>query len=1273
MCGRYELNQSPAKLKKHFETTNELDLKPRFNIAPTQTAPIVALDETGSRVFTLARWGLIPSWVKDPDEVQHPINAKAETAAIKPMFRHAYRKSRVLIPADGFYEWMPKNGKQPASATSSLVVAKVDAAASPAIAVVTDNTGKEKIALIGTKDSSGAPLSLTQGVYISASGEAGTITMGADGLPASLSDAVGDKSTFTNFTDNTMDITQFDPAGNKVAGPVTVNVDPTILSKLRADAGTLASSSTQGTSLVTGVILGATTQDWVDIGVNFIGTAAGLFGCVDIAGVAAEDVAATCLATLPACEAELSAMVSLGRAMCVSTGVKAASDITGTNRPTYITVADAGTGIAADCVLSISIAKCVADVVGFIVKPIANANASPPTTPIGLTLLKVKENEVIFRWTESTDDFARLTAYSVYRDGSKIDDDWGTSYVDTNVIPGQQYGYTVVANDENGKSSLESDPLYVTIPVATLFVSATTPVSGTSGALVSNPVFATFNEAIDSSTLNASTFAVSGPGGLVAGTVSYNAVTQSAVFTPSENLAYATTYTATVTTGLKDLSGNPLASNYSWNLTTASNIGGGTAPLSFSVLNPSSVSTSAVGYQPTLTASGTNFSNLKQIRFDWSGVTSGSATWIKGTASWNPSKITVYSDSLMTLMPVVTQTGDPTGATTWSVTLTDFAGTTVTKTFTVNYTPTGTITCTPPQVLNNGVCVTPTANTFSISGSAGLQGVTMTLSGASSAGATSDANGNYTFGNLANGTYTIAPALSGYTFTPSSLVITVSGANITAANFTATSQSGTLYSITGTVTASGLLLPGVTMTLSGANSGAYTTGTNGMYGFALLANGSYTVTPTLSGYTFNPASSVITISGANIMGANFTGSALPTAPTLSSISPNVITQGAGYTNVTFTGTGFTASSWPYFTTSLGASQYATSAPTINNSNSMTVAVNNQTVQTITWKVCAANGSSTCSGTQTVTVQPAAVSIPATPTGATTAGVVGTSSGPGPVTPSSTVNMSWNTSSGAVNYNLIVMDVTSNTQAVNYTLSGNTYTTALTAGHQYNWKVAACNTSGCSAYTAAQYFQTPSSTPPLSITTTSLPSATVGTGYAQGVSVSGGQTPYTWSVSSGLPSGLNINSTTGAIYGTPSVSGTFYFTVTAYDSSSPQKTASQALSLSVSNAVVTLMVNGVASNYTATSGTYQPTIALSGSGFSSVVNQIYFTCAKNGVSCGNYTWTSANWSGKYIVYSDTSAVIAPVLTVSSDPSGTYNWSVTFSGAGQSATKYFTVTK
>lgn len=113
MCGRFALSASPARLKEHFAITNNPDLDPRFNIVPARTVPVVRVVATGNRAFTLAHWGLLPSGVKDTEELQQPINAKAETAAIKPMFRHAYRESRVLIPADAFYEWAARNGRQP--------------------------------------------------------------------------------------------------------------------------------------------------------------------------------------------------------------------------------------------------------------------------------------------------------------------------------------------------------------------------------------------------------------------------------------------------------------------------------------------------------------------------------------------------------------------------------------------------------------------------------------------------------------------------------------------------------------------------------------------------------------------------------------------------------------------------------------------------------------------------------------------------------------------------------------------------------------------------------------------------------------------------------------------------------------------------------------------------------------------------------------------------------------------------------------------------------
>jgi putative SOS response-associated peptidase YedK len=84
---------------------------PRYNIAPTQ--PVVAVRAGGSgREAALLRWGLVPPWARDTR--QAPINARAETAADKPTFRHALRKRRCLVPASSFYEWAAVDGrKQP--------------------------------------------------------------------------------------------------------------------------------------------------------------------------------------------------------------------------------------------------------------------------------------------------------------------------------------------------------------------------------------------------------------------------------------------------------------------------------------------------------------------------------------------------------------------------------------------------------------------------------------------------------------------------------------------------------------------------------------------------------------------------------------------------------------------------------------------------------------------------------------------------------------------------------------------------------------------------------------------------------------------------------------------------------------------------------------------------------------------------------------------------------------------------------------------------------
>ena len=112
MCSRYSMTSPPEAVRAFFAYETEADFPPRYNIAPTQPVPIVHLDPNGRRALSLVRWGLIPSWVKDPRDYSTLINARSETAAEKPAFRAAMRRRRCLFPADGFYEWSgPKGAK----------------------------------------------------------------------------------------------------------------------------------------------------------------------------------------------------------------------------------------------------------------------------------------------------------------------------------------------------------------------------------------------------------------------------------------------------------------------------------------------------------------------------------------------------------------------------------------------------------------------------------------------------------------------------------------------------------------------------------------------------------------------------------------------------------------------------------------------------------------------------------------------------------------------------------------------------------------------------------------------------------------------------------------------------------------------------------------------------------------------------------------------------------------------------------------------------------
>lgn len=113
MCGRYALYGPQSRLREQFGV-EPADYVERYNIAPSQDGLVVRGGADGAHELISARWGLLPSWVKEPGKLAQPINAKVETAGEKPMFRHAFKRSRVLVPASGFYEWVPVAGyKQP--------------------------------------------------------------------------------------------------------------------------------------------------------------------------------------------------------------------------------------------------------------------------------------------------------------------------------------------------------------------------------------------------------------------------------------------------------------------------------------------------------------------------------------------------------------------------------------------------------------------------------------------------------------------------------------------------------------------------------------------------------------------------------------------------------------------------------------------------------------------------------------------------------------------------------------------------------------------------------------------------------------------------------------------------------------------------------------------------------------------------------------------------------------------------------------------------------
>lgn len=113
MCGRYTLTADIDTISQRFKLdTHGLKIEPRYNIAPSQEAPVIVVED--GKVLKMMKWGLIPFWAKDESIASKTINARAETLHHKPSFKKSLTGKRCLVPADGFYEWKKEGrGKIP--------------------------------------------------------------------------------------------------------------------------------------------------------------------------------------------------------------------------------------------------------------------------------------------------------------------------------------------------------------------------------------------------------------------------------------------------------------------------------------------------------------------------------------------------------------------------------------------------------------------------------------------------------------------------------------------------------------------------------------------------------------------------------------------------------------------------------------------------------------------------------------------------------------------------------------------------------------------------------------------------------------------------------------------------------------------------------------------------------------------------------------------------------------------------------------------------------
>jgi len=417
-------------------------------------------------------------------------------------------------------------------------------------------------------------------------------------------------------------------------------------------------------------------------------------------------------------------------------------------------------------------------------------------------------------------------------------------------------------------------------------VTAVTPASAATGVAISTTVTAAFSQAMNSSTITTSTFTLAGPGGSVAGTVTYAATGSVATFTPSASLAYSTQYTATITTGAQDSAGTALAANYTWSFTTSA----APVPPTVTAVTPASAAT-GVAISTTVTAAFSqpmSTSTITSSTFTLTGPggsVAGTVTYAAAgsVATFTPSANLAYSTQYTAAITTGAQ---------------DSAGTALaannTWSFTTSAAPVPpTVTAVTPASAATGVAVattvtaafsqpmnssTITSSTFTLTGPGGSVAgtvtyattgsvatfapsaslaystqytATITTGAQDSAGTALAANYSWTFTTAAAAPTVIAvtPASAATGVAVSTAVTAtfsqaMNSSTITSSTFTLTGPGGSVagtfaYGVTGSVAA---FTPSANLAFSTQYTATITTGAQSSAGTALAANYSWTFT-----------------------------------------------------------------------------------------------------------------------------------------------------------------------------------------------------------------------------------------------------------------------------------------------------------------------------------------------------------------------------------------------------------------------------------------------